>query len=299
MFEKFKEYIVDLNADCKCGCQDLKRFHNIYRFPNGMGASVVGNPKRPGFAEGGYRALVIRFDGDRYQKAVGIPFDSNPVECGGWDEVVSVLERTFALRSSPLVMGDALLRVDVILCYTVADAPPVGDRREDLQGAMADDVVPYPVDDHMEHEYRVVHRVGRHVVLDPRLPSQVDHAEHYALVADLDERFDMAYEIRTVLEALLRGRPHDIVDEPLQIRFRDPSRDRYLHLDGVLAELVHGAMDLQVQPAALLRGIVVMVVDMDVPELVAMLVVVVIMIMMIVVVIVMVVHRRHLHRTAS
>lgn len=105
MFEEFEEYIVDLNADCKCGCQDLKRFHNIYRFPNGMGASVVGNPKRPGFAEGGYRALVIRFD-------------SNPVKCGGWDEVVSVLERTFALRSSPLVMGDALLRVDVILYCT-------------------------------------------------------------------------------------------------------------------------------------------------------------------------------------
>ena len=32
---EFKQYVVDLNADCKCGCMEGDRFHEIYRFPNG------------------------------------------------------------------------------------------------------------------------------------------------------------------------------------------------------------------------------------------------------------------------
>ena len=61
---EFDEYVVDLNADCKCGCRDLHRFHNIYHFPNNYGASVVENPKRPGFDTGDYRALAIIFSDD-------------------------------------------------------------------------------------------------------------------------------------------------------------------------------------------------------------------------------------------
>ena len=90
---EFDEYVVDLNADCKCGCREYHRFHNIYRFPNGLGASVVGNPKRPGFGEGGYRVLTMRFDGDAYAAAPVAGFGSNPVECAGWGDVVAVLGR--------------------------------------------------------------------------------------------------------------------------------------------------------------------------------------------------------------
>ena len=99
----FEEYVVDLNADCKCGCRDLSRFHNIYRFPNGLGASVVENPKRPGFSAGGYRALLIRFsDETTFSKANLGQFDSNPVECADWGAVLMVLEEVFGLEGRTL-----------------------------------------------------------------------------------------------------------------------------------------------------------------------------------------------------
>ena len=91
---EFDEYVVDLNADCKCGCRDLHRFHNIYHFPNNYGASVVENPKRPGFDKGGYRALVIIFSDDVNYSKINLPmFNSNPVECAAWEETVKVLTR--------------------------------------------------------------------------------------------------------------------------------------------------------------------------------------------------------------
>lgn len=95
---EYDEYVVDLNADCKCGCRDLHRFHNIYRFPNGYGASVVENPRRPGFERGGYRALIVIFSDDTSYSKINLPaFGSNPVECGNWEEVVSVLDRLFSI----------------------------------------------------------------------------------------------------------------------------------------------------------------------------------------------------------
>ena len=89
---EFDEYIVDLNADCKCGCRDYHRLHNIYHLPNDLGASVVANPKKAGFDENGYRALIIRFSGpETYSKVSPERFPSNPVECADWDEVIKVL----------------------------------------------------------------------------------------------------------------------------------------------------------------------------------------------------------------
>ncbi|MDO5853909.1 MAG: hypothetical protein Q4Q62_07735, partial [Thermoplasmata archaeon] len=103
---EFDEYVVDLNADCKCGCMDLHRFHKIYRFPNGYGASVVGNPKRPGFSGEGYRALVIRFTGEQTYVNADLPvFEANPVECGDWAQAAGVLQAIFDYRETREVFG--------------------------------------------------------------------------------------------------------------------------------------------------------------------------------------------------
>lgn len=91
---EFEEYIVDLNADCVCGCMDADRFHKIFHFPNGYGASVVSNPKKEGFAEKGYRILPIRFSSDTDYKVVTMPmFDSSALECDTWDQAVGTLTK--------------------------------------------------------------------------------------------------------------------------------------------------------------------------------------------------------------
>ncbi len=98
---EFDEYVVDLNADCKCGCRDLYRFHNIYHFPNDYGASAIANPKNGGFVDGGYRVMIVEFeDEDCYHLATPPGFDSNVVECADWNEVVGVLQRLKDLRFS-------------------------------------------------------------------------------------------------------------------------------------------------------------------------------------------------------
>ena len=83
----FEEYIVDLNADCVCGCMSGDRFHKIFRFPNRYGASVVSNPKKKGFSESGYRVLLLKFSNDTEYRVVTMPvLDSSILECDTWDQ---------------------------------------------------------------------------------------------------------------------------------------------------------------------------------------------------------------------
>jgi len=89
---EFEEYVVDLNADCICGCMYGDRFHKIYHFPNDYGASVVSNPKKDGFAEKGYRILLIRFSSPTDYAIVTTPiFDSNVLECDTWEQTTASL----------------------------------------------------------------------------------------------------------------------------------------------------------------------------------------------------------------
>ena len=89
---EYEEYVVDLNADCKCGCMEGDRFHKIFRFPNGYGASVVNNPKLKGFGNEGYRVLTIHFTGDEDFDIVEMPiFDSDTIDCGSWEEAVRTM----------------------------------------------------------------------------------------------------------------------------------------------------------------------------------------------------------------
>ena len=96
---KFEEYVVDLNADCKCGCMEGDRFHKIFRFPNGYGASVVNNPKLKGFSNEGYRILPIRFTGEEDFVTVILPdFEQKDLDCGSWKEAVDSLTRIKDIR---------------------------------------------------------------------------------------------------------------------------------------------------------------------------------------------------------
>lgn len=91
---EFDEFEVDLNADCKCGCMEGDRFHKIYRFPNGYGASVVNNPKLMGFNNEGFRILPIRFSGDDDYCTVVLPqFEQEELDCKSWDIAMRSLER--------------------------------------------------------------------------------------------------------------------------------------------------------------------------------------------------------------
>jgi len=91
---ELEEYVVDLNADCICGCMYGDRFHKIFHFPNNYGASVVSSPKKEGFAEKGYRILLLRFSSATDFKVVTTPlFDSNTLECGTWEETVVTLKK--------------------------------------------------------------------------------------------------------------------------------------------------------------------------------------------------------------
>ncbi len=91
---EFDEYVVDLNADCKCGCMEGDRFHKIYHFPNNYGASVVNNPKLDGFNSEGYRILLIRFSGDEDYRTVVLPqFDQKELDCNSWESAVATLTK--------------------------------------------------------------------------------------------------------------------------------------------------------------------------------------------------------------
>lgn len=91
---EYEEYVVDLNADCKCGCMEGDRFHKIFRFPNGFGASVVNNPKLKGFSSEGYRILIIRFLSDDEYRVINLmDFRPDELDCGSWDDAVATLTR--------------------------------------------------------------------------------------------------------------------------------------------------------------------------------------------------------------
>ena len=91
---EFKQYVVDLNADCKCGCMEGDRFHEIYRFPNGYGASVVNNPKMNGFNDEGFRILPLKFSGDEDYTVIMLPqFEQDELDCKSWEVAVKSLER--------------------------------------------------------------------------------------------------------------------------------------------------------------------------------------------------------------
>lgn len=91
---EYDEYVVDLNADCKCGCMEGDRFHQIYHFPNDYGASVVNNPKLKEFNAEGYRVLVIKFSGPEDYRVVNMPvLDASTLECKSWEEAVEALTK--------------------------------------------------------------------------------------------------------------------------------------------------------------------------------------------------------------
>ena len=91
---EYEEYVVDLNADCKGGCMEGDRFHKIFRFPNGYGASVVNNPKLRGFNSEGFRVLPIRFTGDEDYTTVILPdFAQDELDCDSWEKAVATLTR--------------------------------------------------------------------------------------------------------------------------------------------------------------------------------------------------------------
>jgi hypothetical protein len=90
---EFKQYVVDLNADCKCGCMEGDRFHEIYRFPNGYGASVVNNPKMNGFNDEGFRILPLKFSGEEDYTVIMLPqFDQDELDCKSWEIAVKSLD---------------------------------------------------------------------------------------------------------------------------------------------------------------------------------------------------------------
>jgi len=91
---EFEEYVVDLNADCMCGCMDGDRFHKIFRFPNDYGASVVNNPRKTGFSNKGYRVMLLRFSGQKDFRVVTAPmFDSSVLECDTWEQAVETIKK--------------------------------------------------------------------------------------------------------------------------------------------------------------------------------------------------------------
>jgi hypothetical protein len=90
---EYQEYVVDLNADCKCGCMDGNRFHKIFRFPNGYGASVVNSPKKPGYKNEGYNVMVIKFAGDEF-RSVNLPIlEESDLKCNDWNAAVRTLTK--------------------------------------------------------------------------------------------------------------------------------------------------------------------------------------------------------------
>ncbi|WP_019177357.1 hypothetical protein [Methanomassiliicoccus luminyensis] len=97
----FDEYKVDLNAKCVCGCMDGKRIHNIYRFPNDYGASVISSPKGLKGAKPGFRIYVLRFESPAPEHIYSIMkntlITTDFLECADWDEVDVALHDVYAL----------------------------------------------------------------------------------------------------------------------------------------------------------------------------------------------------------
>ena len=94
---EYDEYVVDLNADCKCGCMDTGRFHKIYHFPNDYGASVVGSRNIPGEARS-YRIMLLQFSSFEDYENIALPgFDSKVIDCDDWESTVKVLDKVISI----------------------------------------------------------------------------------------------------------------------------------------------------------------------------------------------------------
>jgi hypothetical protein len=88
---RFDKYIVDLNADCLCGCMDIGRYHKIFKFPNGYGASVISGSKLQG--DSGYKVLTLRFTADMEYEVVNVPGTGTSIAmCADWDAALRTLE---------------------------------------------------------------------------------------------------------------------------------------------------------------------------------------------------------------
>jgi hypothetical protein len=92
---EFEEYEVDLLSDCLCGCMEVGRFHKIYRFPNGYGASVLSASKKDPNSSG-YKALIIKFLDERDFETVDVLGESTII-CPDWCSVADVLKRLRAI----------------------------------------------------------------------------------------------------------------------------------------------------------------------------------------------------------
>ncbi|MBP5395342.1 MAG: hypothetical protein J6Y18_05525 [Candidatus Methanomethylophilaceae archaeon] len=96
---EYDEYVVDLNADCTCGCMEGDRFHKIYHFPNDYGASVVNNPKLNGFNDEGFRVMPLVFESFEDYSTVKLPiFGKNVVDCKSWEEAVEAMTQIKNLK---------------------------------------------------------------------------------------------------------------------------------------------------------------------------------------------------------
>lgn len=97
----FDRYIVDLNAKCVCGCMEGDRIHNIYRFPNDYGASVVSAPRADKAAQGTFRVYVLHYETPAPEHAYEIdrdtPITDDYLVCRGWEEVEECLRRVHDL----------------------------------------------------------------------------------------------------------------------------------------------------------------------------------------------------------
>ncbi|KQM12374.1 hypothetical protein AOA80_02185 [Methanomassiliicoccales archaeon RumEn M1] len=98
---EFDEYKVDLNAKCVCGCMEGDRIHDIYRFPNDYGASVVSAPKADKAARGTFRVYILRYDSPApehsYEIAKDTPLTDDYVVCNGQGEVMELLRKVWDL----------------------------------------------------------------------------------------------------------------------------------------------------------------------------------------------------------
>jgi hypothetical protein len=76
------------------------RFHNVYRFPNGYGASVVSKPKSSLDTEG-FIVLVVRFETGppdyEYEVDRTTPLADDVLLCDDWASVEGVLKDIMGL----------------------------------------------------------------------------------------------------------------------------------------------------------------------------------------------------------
>ena len=100
----FDEYKVDLNARCVCGCMEGDRIHDIYRFPNDYGASVVSAPKADKAASGTFRVFILHYDSPApehsYEIVKDTPITDDYAICNSQAEVLELLGKVWDLSKA-------------------------------------------------------------------------------------------------------------------------------------------------------------------------------------------------------